>query len=278
MNQLANNDHLSGRDRLIVALDVPSHDEAVRLVQNLGNVSFFKIGLQLFLTGQVLDLIRTLREERDGKVFLDIKWGGDIVNTTSEFMQACIDSLIVKFITLIEARDSTITQQTIDAGLAAREAANVKYPHFLMVPYLSSLDSSDLNQTLGTKDVDRYILERGEAMLGLGCDGLIVSGDAIKLCRDKFGPGIDIVSPGVRPTWASRDDHKRFTTPSQAISMGADYLVVGRPIIKASDPRSAAQRVIDEIDQELEKPARNRSTSSGGGTPQSYTLAAKGQH
>lgn len=276
MNDPANKRSLSGKERLIVALDVPTHDEAVRLVRLLEDVSFFKIGLQLFLTGQVLDLIRTLREDRDGKVFLDIKWGGDIGNTAGEFMQACIASRIVKFITLIEASDVRITQQTISAGLAARHSANVEFPHFLMVPYLSSLDSSDLEQTLQRADVNSYILERGKAMLDLGCDGLIVSGDAIQLCRDKF-PSIDIVSPGVRPAWASHDDHKRFTTPSQAIRMGADYLVVGRPIIKAGDPRAAAQRIISEIDQELERPAGNRSSSSGGGTPQNYTLAAKSQ-
>src|SRR5579875_3181429 len=85
VNDPANKRSLSGKERLIVALDVPTHDEAVRLVRLLEDVSFFKIGLQLFLTGQVLDLIRTLREDRDGKVFLDIKWGGDIGNTAGEF-------------------------------------------------------------------------------------------------------------------------------------------------------------------------------------------------
>ena len=277
MNELADKDRLAGKDRLIVALDVSSYDDALRLVRDLDNVSFFKIGLQLFFTGKVLQLIETLRTERAGKVFLDIKWGGDIGNTASEFMQACIDSSVVKFITLIEATSTAITEETIKAGAAVRRAADVEYPHFLMVPYLSSLDSSDLKQTQGITDLNAYILGRGKAMIDLGCDGLIVSGDAIKLCRETFGPKIDIVSPGIRPAWASHDDHKRFTTPSQAIEMKADYLVVGRPIIKATDPRKAAQQVIDEIDQALDKLARNR-PSSGASNRQGYTkLAASAQ-
>ena len=270
---------LAGKDRLIVALDVSSHEEAVHLVKTLKNVSFFKIGLQLFFTGKVIELIQTLRNERGGQVFLNIKWGGDIANTAGEFMQACIDSAIVKFITLIEATSTAITDETIKAGKAVRSAANVQYPHFLMVPYLSSLDSSDLKQTQGISDLNDYILRRGQAMIDLGCDGLIVSGDAIKLCSDEFGDKIDIVSPGIRPTWASHDDHKRFTTPSQAIELGADYLVVGRPIIKAPRPRDAAQRIIEEIDSALSKKNHSPSFGSGGDMAAESThvaFAAKG--
>jgi orotidine-5'-phosphate decarboxylase len=264
--------NLSGKDRLIVALDVPSHKTAIKLVQALDNVSFFKIGLQLFLTGQVISLIQALRSERNGQVFLDIKWGGDIGNTAGEFMQACIESAIVKFITLVEAESKAITKQTIDSGKAARHAANAEYPHFLMVPCFSSLDSTDLKQTQGVSDLDNYILDRGKAMVDLGCDGLIVSGDAIKLCYENFGGKIDIVSPGIRPTWASHDDHKRFTTPARAIELGSDYLVVGRPIIENPNPRDAAQRIIDEIDQALDK---KKPSSGSRGEPSHMAFAAK---
>ena len=88
-------------------------------------------------------------------------------------------------------------------------------------------------------------------MLGAGCDGLIVSGAAIGACRAAFGPDVTLVSPGIRPAWSGADDHLRLTTPADAIRLGADYLVVGRPIRSAVDPREAAQRVIDEIDDEL---------------------------
>lgn len=267
---------LQAKDRLIVALDVPDPDIAVRIVEELENVSFFKIGLQLFLTGQVIPLIKSLRDKRDGHVFLDIKWGGDIGNTAREFLQACINSTIVKFITLIEATSTAITEETIKAGKEVRRTANVEYPHFLMVPYLSSLDEGDLKQTQDISDLNGYIVSRAKAMLGLGCDGLIVSGDAIKLCRDRFGEKIDIVSPGIRPAWASQDDHKRFTTPSQAIELGADYLVVGRPIINAEDRRAAAQLVINEIDQAMNKKKRSPSSGSSSNFP-SLAFAARSQ-
>lgn len=267
------------KDRLIVALDVPDQGEAIHLVRELDNVTFFKIGLQLFLTG-VLPLIDELRKQRDGQVFLDIKWGGDIANTAGDFMRACIDSSIVKFITLIDAAGIAITKQTIEAGKAVRKERNVEYPHFLMVPYLSSLDSDDLHQTQGRNDLNSYIKERSEAMLGLGCDGLIVSGDAIMLCRHYFGNDIDIVSPGIRPQWASHDDHKRFTTPSQAIEMGADYLVVGRPIIKARDKKGAAQRIIEEIEQaeQSKRKISGTSSSSPDGTFYPPQMAAMGPY
>ena len=88
-------------------------------------------------------------------------------------------------------------------------------------------------------------------MLDRGCDGLIVSGDAIKACRERF-PDADIVSPGIRPAGASVSDHKRSATPGEAIRLGADYLVVGRPVLNAESPRAAAQKIIDEIDAALE--------------------------
>ena len=91
----------------------------------------------------------------------------------------------------------------------------------------------------------------GKSCSPQGCDGLIVSGDAIKACREKF-PNADIVSPGIRPAWSGSDDHKRLTTPAEAIRMGSDYLVVGRPITKSDDPFAAAKAIIDEMDEALD--------------------------
>lgn len=244
--------NLAGKDRLIVALDVPSHAEAMALVQKLDNVSFFKVGLQLLMAGNILGFIERLRSERaqTGQVFIDLKIGGDIRNTITEFMRACMKSSIVKFITLVETVPTAIILDTVKTAKLVRGSA--KDPRLLMVPYLSSLDAGDLRAVGIETDLNTYIVQRADMMLKAGCDGLIVSGDAIRLCRDKF-PEIDIVSPGIRPSWASQNDHKRFTTPSRAIELGADYLVVGRPVIENPDPREAAQRIIDEIDGALSK-------------------------
>lgn len=266
---------LAGKDRLIVALDVSSHSDAMELVKKLDNVSFFKVGLQLLMAGNILGFIERLRNERaqSGQVFIDLKIGGDIRNTITEFMRACMKSSIVKFVTLVETVPTAIILDTVKTAKSVRGEA--KDPHLLMVPYLSSLDISDLRESGIDSDLNTYIVDRAEMMLKAGCDGLIVSGEAIRLCREKF-PGIDIVSPGIRPAWASHDDHKRFTSPSRAIDLGADYLVVGRPVIQNANPREAAQRIIDEIDQALTK--KNSPSSGSCGQSGHIAFAAKAQN
>lgn len=243
---------LKAKDRLIVALDVPSHERAFELVDQLDNVSFFKVGLELFLRGDVLGFIKQLQDRRAGQggVFVDLKLSGDIGNTITRLIEGCV-ALNVRFITLVESTPLAITLATLRTARKARGSA--EFPRFLMVPLFSSLDTEDLLQAGVRRTATEYIVERGQEMLKHGCDGLIVSGEAIKVCRETFGPQVDIVSPGIRPTWASADDQKRITTPTQAIRMGADYLVVGRPITQNSDPRGAAQRVISEIDAAVER-------------------------
>ncbi len=240
---------LLGKDRLIVALDVPTHEQAFELVEKLENVSFFKVGLQLLMAGDILGFIQRLQKRRpsQGGVFVDLKLSGDIGNTITRLVEGCLD-LNVKFITLVESVPKAITVRTLQAARQARKGA--RDPRLLMVPLLSSLNADDLRAAGMQDDATAYILTRGKAMLDYGCDGLIVSGEAIQACRAEF-PDRDIVSPGIRPTWAATNDHKRVTTPSQAIRFGADYLVVGRPIYNASDPRAAAQKIIDEIDEAL---------------------------
>lgn len=233
---------LTGRDRLIVALDVPTMDEALRAVERLDNVSFFKVGLQLFMTGGLLDLLRSLRHKH---VFVDLKVPGDIANTIAAVVDACV-SMNVMFLTLSESMPAP----AIAAATAARAAKGSPNPKFLTVPYLSSLDADDLTVEAGGS-LEAYILRRARAALAAGCDGVIVSGAAIGLCRQALPADAIIVSPGIRPAGASTDDHKRSTTPGDAIALGADYLVVGRPILKHSSPRDEAERIIDDIDRAL---------------------------
>ena len=242
----------SGKDSLIVALDVPTHEKALELVRKLDNVSFFKIGLELLMAGNVIGFIQKLQKERsnedEGGVFLDIKLGGDIGNTITMFVGAC-KSLGVKFITLTECASYVMTLKTIE--IAKRARGDHEYPKILMVPLYSSIDADDF-RSMGIDNVDttQLILKKGGKLLDDGCEGLIVSGEAIKACRHEFTDDY-IVSPGIRPTWSSPDDHKRYTTPSEAINFGSDYLVVGRPILNAPDKRDAAQKIIDEVDEAL---------------------------
>ena len=247
----------SGQDRLIVALDVSSHEEALHLVKTLKNVSFFKIGLQLFAAGNHLDIIREIQESRAGAggVFIDLKISGDIGNTIGRFVEGLI-GLNVKLITLSESVATCKTAETINTIRDVR--GEQERLRILMVPMLSSSDNTDreIYELGDTRDTNTFIVERGKKLLELGCDGLIVSGDAIGLCRQKLK--CLVVSPGIRPTGFPPQDHKRFTTPAEAIRLGADYLVVGRPVIDATDPYRAAQSIIDEIDF----------TSAQNGTPE----------
>src|SRR5436309_11801881 len=205
---------LRGKDRLIVALDVPTSDEALRTVDQLDNVSFFKVGWQLFMAG---DLVRLLERLRGKQVFVDLKVPGDIGNTIRAVVEACV-RLNVKFLTLSES----VPPSMIEAATRARGSDD--YPKFLTVPFLSSLDESDLKAVAlnAHLTLDEYILSRASAALRAGCDGVIASGDAIRLCRGRFGQSLLIVSPGIRPAGASTDDHKRHTTPMDAIRLGAD--------------------------------------------------------
>ena len=238
---------LTGQERLIVALDVFTHKEAFDLVTNLPNVSFFKVGLQLLMSGDLLGFLGELQKTRGGGVFVDLKLSGDIGNTITGLVKACM-TLNVKFITLVESNPGSITIRTLQAAKEARGASD--YPQLLMVPLLSSLSADDLRDQGIDNNPEDFIVNHGRDLLKHGCDGLIVSGQAIRACRREF-PDDVIVSPGIRLAGSSSDDHKRSTTPREAILYGADYLVVGRPITKASDHQSVAQQIIDEIDDAL---------------------------
>jgi orotidine-5'-phosphate decarboxylase len=244
---------MRGADRLIVALDVPTVDAALRAVQVLDNVSFFKVGLQLFMTGGMPTLLESLRGKR---VFVDLKVPGDISNT----IRAVIDVCYEHGVTLLTLSDS-MPAAAIRAAAAARNAHRGFDLKLLTVPLVSSLDASDLVETGTTDDLETYVLTRAKRAIDAGCDGVIASGDAIQWCRTAFPPPVLIVSPGIRAEGAAPDDQKRHTTPAGAIRRGADYLVVGRPILRAADPRGAAGGIIEEIDAALRARVGARSSS-----------------
>ena len=238
---------MRGAERLIVALDVPTVDEALRAVQELDNVSFFKVGFQLFMTGGLPTLLQSLCDKR---VFVDLKVPGDISNTIAAVIDMCHEHRVT-FLTLSESMPAA----AIRSAAAARNAHGASELKLLTVPFLSSLDADNLVETTGTTDdLETFVLTRAKRALDAGCDGVIASGAAIEWCRTAFPHPTLIVSPGIRPDGATTDDHKRHTTPADAIRFGADYLVVGRPILRASDRRAAADRVIGEIDAALRSP------------------------
>jgi orotidine-5'-phosphate decarboxylase len=230
-------------ERIIVALDVPTPDEARRLVDDLeGLVSFYKVGLELLVAGGVGDLMRDLA--RDKQVFVDLKLPDDIPATVRSAVSVA-SSLGARFLTL----SHSVGPATMRAAVEGR--GDRRGPELLFVPVLSSLDASDFAARTGRSPAEFHddLVARAKAAKSQGADGFIVSGPEIAVLRAAF-PTAPLVSPGIRPAWAAADDHKRACTPAEAIRSGADYIVVGRPIRKAGDRaarREAAQRVIDEL-------------------------------
>ena len=226
-------------DRLIVALDVDTTKKALDIIEDLnGLVSFFKVGYQLFIA-EGLTFVRRLIE-RNNRVFLDLKM--DDVEETIRRAVANIAASEVEFLTI---HGSGATVRAARDGRGAREK-----PKLLSVTLLSSLDANDLKDLFADSKltVESYVKWRAKQAIDNGCEGLIASGETIGMLH-KLYPSAIIVAPGIRPADSSRDDHKRALSPDDAIRAGADYLVVGRPIRNSSNPRNAAEKIIEEMEQ-----------------------------
>ena len=224
------------RDRLILALDVPSISDAERLVAALGDaVSFYKIGMQLAFAGG-LELVGRLAAQGK-RVFLDMKLL-DIDNTIEGG---------VRSIAAIGATFTTIHAypQAMRAAVAARGGERLG---LLGVTVLTSMDDGDLAEAGYARKAAELVADRARAARAAGMDGLVCSPQEAAQVRSIVGPDLLIVTPGVRPAGAASADQKRIMSPGEAIAAGADYLVVGRPVSQAGDPRGAAEAIVAEIE------------------------------
>jgi orotidine-5'-phosphate decarboxylase len=231
---------ITPRERLIVALDLSSVEAAEALVARLGDaVSFYKIGYRLAYAGG-LSYAQTLAGA--GKqVFLDLKLH-DIGNTVAQGVKS-VARLGATFLTV------HAYPQTMQAAVEARGGAL----RILGVTVLTSYDDNDLNAAGYETSVKALVARRAEQARALGIDGLVCSPEEAANVRAIAGAGMALVTPGIRPTGAEAADQKRIMTPAAAIAAGADYLVVGRPIVAASDPRAAAEAIVAEIAQQARK-------------------------
>jgi len=220
-------------ERLIFALDVPSRDDAMRLVTTLGEaVSFYKLGLELFMAGGFFELMDRLAEQGK-KVMVDLKFF-DVPETVRLAVRQ-----------LAKHRPYFATVHGNDAILAA--AAGEKGPvRILAVTVLTSLDQGDLTDLGFQCDVEALVRSRTRRALALGCDGVVSSGLEAERLRESLGDRFLIVTPGIRPV-ANTDDQKRTVDVEQAFRNGADYIVVGRPIRDARNPRAAAEGFQERI-------------------------------
>ena len=223
------------RDRLIVALDIADVREARGLVETIGDAaSFYKVGMELAY-GSGLPLVSELAAA--GKqVFLDLKLH-DIPNTV-ERATAQAAKLGATFLTV------HAYPQTMRAAVAGAKASGMR---ILAVTVLTSYDDADLFDACGRFGVVETVRRRAEQALALGVGGLVASAAEAATVRRAVGRDMLLVTPGIRPAGVAAGDQKRVATPAEAIRGGADYLVVGRPITAASDPRGAAEAVVAEI-------------------------------
>ena len=221
------------RERLIVPLDVASHEEAKRLVDELGDaVHFYKLGFELFLAGDHLAMAGWLRD-RGKQLFVDLKLF-DVPATVAA---------AVRQLRRFEARFATVhgNQSIIEA--ACKEKGDTA---ILAVSVLTSLDQDDFADLGVEVSIEQLVLSRARRVLAYGCDGVISSGVEARALRESLGAGFLVVSPGIRPLEAP-DDHKRTVTVEQAFRGGADYIVVGRPIRNAPSPKAKALEIQQEI-------------------------------
>ncbi len=228
--------HISDKDRLIVALDMPTVEEAQLLVAKLDNaVTFYKVGLELILSGG-LELARALKSEGK-RVFLDMKLLD--IGHTVERAVANATELGIDFLT-VHGHDL----KTLRAAVAGRGNSHLK---LLAVTVLTNLTNDDLKQQGSTLSPPDLVIRRAQLAHESGFDGVIASGQEAGRVRETVGPGFLIVTPGIRLSGSASDDQERITTPGHAIAAGADYIVVGRPITEADDPRDAAETFVQHI-------------------------------
>jgi orotidine-5'-phosphate decarboxylase len=227
---------LEARDRLIVALDFPTQAKALALVSVLsGSVSTYKIGLQLY-TAAGPAIIQAVAAT-GARIFLDLKLH-DIPNTVAKAVAAASE-LGVHMLTV-----------HLSGGCAMlRAAVEAKPPglSLLGVTVLTSASQETLREIGIDSELPAQVIRLAELGQKCGVDGLITSPHEVRVLRERLGQEILLVTPGVRPAWAAADDQKRFTTPSEALKSGADYLVIGRPITAHADPPAAINRLLEEI-------------------------------
>lgn len=236
---------VSAKEKLIVALDVKTAAEAERIVDELHDVAgAFKVGLQLF-TAAGPEFVRRLSAEGK-KIFLDLKFH-DIPNTVAK---ASVEAarLGVWMFNVHAAGGGEMMRRTVSDVSETCQREGLPMPKVIAVTVLTSFDGVALSETGIERGVEGQVLRLGGLAAKCGIAGVVASPLEIKVLRSAIAaPDFLIVTPGVRPSFATNDDQRRVTTPGEAVAAGSDYIVVGRPVIKANDRREAVAKIVEEI-------------------------------
>ncbi len=245
-----NRKNLSAKERLILALDVDTIDEARNLVRELKNyIGTFKVGLQLF-TAVGPDVFKMIEDE-GAKVYFDGKFH-DIPNTVSNASANLIKHGVTFFNLNIQGSSKMITTTVKQAKDTAKKLGLEEKLTILGVTLLTSFGQRTLTEELGvTLNIDEYVTRLAEIAKNTGLNGVVATANDTPKIRKICGEDFIILCPAVRPTWSIVNDQVRVVTPAQAIQAGSDYIVIGRPITKAQDKIGATELIIDEIEEAI---------------------------
>ena len=235
----------TAKEKIIVALDVPTRADAMALVDKLHNeVGAFKIGLQLY-NAEGPDIIHDI-QAAGGKVFVDLKFH-DIPNTVAQTTKVITGRGAFMF-TVHAGGGSKMLQATAAAKSETAAEKGLLEPIALAVTVLTSISQDEFAQEIGiSRKIEDQVVHWAKMAQAAGMDGVVASPQEIKAIREACGDDLVIVTPGIRPRWAAANDQSRIMTPAEAVAAGANYLVIGRPITKADDPTEAARRIVQEI-------------------------------
>jgi len=238
------------REKLIVALDVKSFDEAKRIVDILyPHVKIFKVGSKLF-TSCGPEIIKAIHK-KGGEVFLDLKFH-DIPNTVSGSVESAAQ-LGVFMLTVHTLGGSLMLKEAAESAMRSARKFNTRKVKIVGVTVLTSMDNKDLRGVGISRDLKKEVISLAKLAKKQGLDGIVASAAEAKHIRKVTGKNFIIITPGIRPSGAAKDDQKRIVTPKDAIRNGASYIVVGRPIIEAKNPRAATIGILKEIEDAKKK-------------------------
>ncbi len=232
-------------DRIIIALDVDNLEKAEKLVRvTAPPATFFKIGSTPY-TAMGPKVVRMVKKH-GGKVFLDLKWH-DIPNTVAGAVAASV-ALGVDMVNVHASGGRAMMEAARKAATETAQKLNKKPPLVIGVTVLTSFDDvSYAEATSSSRQVNDQVPYLARLAKDSGLDGVVASPKEVPLIRQAVGSDFIIVTPGIRPSWAAKGDQKRVTTPADAIGMGSDYIVIGRPIYEADDPAQALEKIIADI-------------------------------
>ena len=237
---------LEAKKKIIVALDTKNVDRALNLVKKLPDAGAFKLGLEYFCANGP-EGVKVI-SETGVKIFLDLKFH-DIPNTVNESLKAVIP-MQPFMLTLHISGGKNMIKAAVDTIEKDSKRNKLKRPLILGVTVLTSINAEDFNSLGILGNVEEQVVRMAELAHDSGLDGIVCSAKELKILKKHFKEKLMFITPGIRPNWGKNNDQKRIVTPFEALNFGADYLLIGRPITEAPEPKNAFDKICSEIYEE----------------------------